>query len=58
MDTLGRTTERRVARSLSSACDAEALRVARTIPDTFTPGRAGARAVPTYYPVSFPFELP
>ena len=58
VDTLGRVTERRVARSLSSACDAEALRVARAIPDTFTPGRVGARAVPVRYSVSFLFELP
>ena len=38
VDTLGRVSDHRVLKGLGHGCDEEALRVARTIPDTWTPG--------------------
>lgn len=58
VDTLGRVASHRVVRGLGSGCDEEALRVARTIPGTWTPGRLGTRAVAVVYYLSFAFRLP
>ena len=58
IDTLGHASEYHVVRGLGSGCDEEALRVARAIPGTWTPGRLGARAVPVRQYQSFIFRLP
>lgn len=57
VDTLGRVSDPRVVRGLGSGCDEEALRVARTIPDSWTPGRIGTKAVAARQYVSFVFRL-
>ena len=58
VDTLGRVANHRVVQGLGHGCDEEALRVARTIPGTWTPGRVGPRAVAVVYYLSFLFRLP
>lgn len=58
VDTLGHVSGHRVVRGLGSGCDEEALRVARTIPDTWKPGRLGTRAVAAVYLFVFTFRLP
>lgn len=57
IDTLGRVSDHRVLKGLGSGCDEEALRVARTIPDTWTPGRLGTKAVACRKTLLFVFEL-
>lgn len=57
VDTLGHVSGHRVVRSLGSGCDEEALRVARTIPSTWAPGRVGSRAVPVVKQMAFTFRL-
>ncbi len=57
VDTLGRLSQHRVLRGLGGGCDEEALRVSRTIPDTWLPGRLGTRAVPAEYELPFTFRL-
>lgn len=57
VDTLGRVSDPQVVRGLGSGCDEEALRVARTIPDSWTPGRIGTKAVAARQYVSFVFRL-
>ena len=58
VDTLGHVAGHRVVQGLGSGCDEEALRVACTIPGTWTPGRLGPRAVAVVYYLSFIFRLP
>lgn len=58
VDTLGHVAEHRVVRGIGSGCDEEALRVARLIPATWTPGRLGNRAVPVRHYLAFTFRLP
>lgn len=58
IDTLGHASDHRIVRGLGSGCDEEALRVARAIPDTWTPGRLGTRAVPVRHCIAFTFRLP
>ena len=58
LDTLGRASAYAVVRGLGAGCDEEALRVARTIPNTWTPARLGSRAVPVMHYVYFNFRLP
>ena len=58
VDTLGRVTDYAVVRGLSHGCDAEALRVARTIPDTWVPGRLGTKPVAVLQYLSFTFRMP
>ena len=57
IDTLGRVSARRVVQSVGSGCDEEALRVSRTIPDAWLPGRVGSRAVRVLYELPFTFRL-
>ena len=57
IDTLGRVSARRVVRGIGSGCDEEALRVSRTIPDAWVPGRLGSRAVSVLYELPFTFRL-
>ena len=58
IDTLGHVSGHRVVRGIGSECDEEALRVARAIPGTWTPGRLGTRAVSVRHYQVFNFRLP
>ena len=58
IDTLGRASGHRVVQGIGRECDEEALRVARTIPSTWLPGRLGGRAVPVRHYQAFNFRLP
>ena len=58
IDTLGRASSHAIVRGLGAGCDEEALRVARTIPNAWTPGRIGTRAVAVMHYVYFNFRLP
>lgn len=57
IDTLGRARAHRVVRGIGSGCDEEALRVSRTIPDQWEPGRVDNRAVSVVYELPFTFRL-
>ena len=57
VDTLGRVSDHKILKSLDSGCDEEALRVARTIPDTWTPARLGNKAVACRSTLMFVFKL-
>ena len=57
IDSLGRATDFTVTRSLGSGCDEEALRVVRTIPNTWTPARIGNQAVAVKHSIKFNFRL-
>ena len=58
IDTLGHVSGHRVVQGIGSGCDEEALRVARAIPGTWTPGRLGTRAVPVRHYMALNFRLP
>ena len=58
IDTLGHAAGHRVVRGIGHECDEEALRVARTIPGTWIPGRLGPRAVRVRHYQVFTFRLP
>ena len=57
LDSLGRATDFVVTRPLGGGCDEEALRVARTLPNTWTPARLGSRAVAVKHSIKFRFRL-
>ncbi|MBC8085343.1 MAG: energy transducer TonB [Hymenobacter sp.] len=57
IDTLGRVSAHRVIRGIGSGCNEEALRVSRTVPDQWLPGRLGTRAVSVRYELPFTFRL-
>lgn len=57
VDTLGRVSDHRILKGLGGDCDQEALRIARTIPDTWTPGRLGGKAVAARKTIIFSFKL-
>jgi len=57
VDTLGHLSDHRIVRSLGSGCDEEALRVAKTIPDTWTPARLGNKAVAALYYLTLAFKM-
>ena len=57
VDTLGRTSNHRVVRSIGGGCDQEALRVAKTIPNEWVPARIGSRAVVAEYELVLTFRL-
>jgi protein TonB len=57
VDTLGHLSNYQVLRGIGSGCDEEALRVARTVPNEWLPGRLGKRAVPVIYELPFTFRL-
>lgn len=57
VDTLGHASAYRVLQSVGSGCDEEALRVSRTVPNRWVPGRLGNRAVPVLYELPFTFRL-
>lgn len=55
LDPLGRATDFTVTRSLGNGCDEEAMRVAQTIPNTWTPARVGHEAVTVRHSINFNF---
>ena len=57
IDTLGHLSNHKIVRGIGSGCDEEALRVARTVPDQWLPGRLGTKAVPVLYELPFTFRL-
>jgi periplasmic protein TonB len=57
VDTLGHLSDHRIVRGLGRGCDEEALRVVKTIPDTWTPGRLGTKAVATLYYLTLAFKM-
>jgi protein TonB len=57
VDTLGRISNHKVVQSIGNGCDEEALRVARTLPNEWVPGRLGTKAVPVVYELPFTFRL-
>ena len=57
IDTLGRTSNHKLVTRIGSGCDEEALRVVRTIPPEWVPGRLGSRAVPVEYELPLTFRL-
>ncbi|WP_082115998.1 TonB family protein [Hymenobacter terrenus] len=57
VDTLGHLSNYQLLRSIGSGCDEEALRVARTVPNQWVPGRLGNKAVPVVYELPFTFRL-
>lgn len=57
IDTLGRVTSYRLKQRIGRACDDEAMRVARTIPQTWVPARMGSHAVAVEYELPFNFNL-
>ncbi|UYZ63132.1 energy transducer TonB [Hymenobacter weizhouensis] len=57
IDTLGQVSDHKIMRGIGSGCDEEALRVCRTVPGNWVPGRIGSRAVPVRYELPFTFRL-
>ena len=57
VDTLGHLSDFRVVEGIGSGCDEEALRVARTVPNRWVPGRLDTKAVPVVYELPFTFRL-
>ena len=57
IDTLGRPSNYRLTQRVSNECDAEAMRVARSIPATWAPARVGSHAVAVEYELPFTFRL-
>ena len=57
VDTLGHVSGYKLLNRLGSGCDEEALRVARTIPGTWVPGRVRARPVAVEYVLPLTFRL-
>ncbi|SFQ68928.1 energy transducer TonB [Hymenobacter arizonensis] len=57
VDTLGHLSNYKVVQGIGSGCDEEALRVARTVPNEWVPGRVGSQAVPVVYELPFTFRL-
>lgn len=57
VDTLGRVSDHRILKGLGYGCDEEALRIARIIPDTWTPGRLGNKVVAAWQVIMFAFKL-
>lgn len=57
VDTLGHLSNYQVTEGIGSGCDEEALRVARTVPNRWVPGRLGTKAVPVIYELPFTFRL-
>ncbi|RAK67932.1 energy transducer TonB [Hymenobacter edaphi] len=57
VDTLGVAQNHKVLTGIGAGCDEEALRVARTIPPDWIPGRKGGRAVPVEYELPFTFRI-
>lgn len=57
VDTLGRVSDHKILKGLGGGCDEEALRIARSIPDTWTPARLGNKAVACRNTLMFAFKL-
>ncbi|WP_078062743.1 energy transducer TonB [Solirubrum puertoriconensis] len=57
IDTLGTASNYQVLTGIGSGCDEEALRVARSIPHEWIPGRKDGRAVPVEYELPFTFRI-
>ncbi|MCX6220671.1 MAG: energy transducer TonB [Bacteroidia bacterium] len=56
VDSLGRTSNQRILKGIGKACNEEALRVMRTIPDEWIPGILNDKFVTVDYIVLFPFD--
>ncbi|MBO0360686.1 energy transducer TonB [Hymenobacter sp. BT186] len=54
---MGRVSDHRILKGLGNGCNEEALRVARTIPDTWTPARLSTKAVAARQTIMFAFKL-
>ena len=57
IDTLGHVASYRLTQRVGRSCDEEAMRVARTIPQTWVPARIGSRAVAVEYELPFNFSM-
>ena len=57
VDTLGVAQNHKVLTGIGAGCDEEALRVARSIPHEWIPGRKAGRAVPVEYELPFVFRI-
>ena len=57
VDTLGQVRSLKVRQGIGAGCDEEALRVARTIPQTWIPARIGSRAVVSEFELPVTFRL-
>jgi periplasmic protein TonB len=57
VDTLGNASDYQVLTGIGAGCDEEALRVARTIPNDWIPGRKAGHAVPVQYELPFTFRI-
>ena len=57
IDTLGHVSAHHVVQGIGSGCDEEALRISRTVPDEWVPGRLDGRAVIVLYELPFTFRL-
>lgn len=57
VDTLGVAQDYKVLTGIGSGCDEEALRVARSIPHDWIPGRKDGHAVPVEYELPFTFRI-
>jgi protein TonB len=57
IDTLGTARDYQVLSGIGSGCDEEALRIARSIPHEWLPGRKNGQAVPVEYELPFTFRI-
>lgn len=57
VDTMGVAQNHKVLTGIGAGCDEEALRVARSIPHEWIPGRKGGHAVPVEYELPFTFRM-
>ncbi len=57
VDTQGKATTHRVLRSIGAGCDQEALRVVKTIPDTWIPAQLDGQDIVAEYELTLTFRL-
>ncbi len=57
IDTLGRASDYRLTKHVSTECDEAALKVARNIPQAWVPARMGSHAIAVEYELPFNFKL-
>jgi protein TonB len=57
IDTLGHVKSYRLTQRVGRACDEEAMRVAKVIPQTWVPARMGSHAVAVEYELPFNFNM-
>jgi protein TonB len=56
VDSLGRTSNHRILKEFGKMCNAEALRIMKTIPDEWIPGVFGGKYISVDYIVPFQFD--